>query len=305
MDISIVLPTYKRLDILSKTLKSFQDVDTQDLTWEILVVDNAVDQVTNELVESFKKVLPIQYLTEKNRGKNYALNHAIGFVKGDLIVLTDDDIIADPSWLQEYKSGVARWPKYDVFGGRIVPRWPSNDVPFQGVEEEFFRSSFSIADWNIEEGPYSSGKVWGPNMAVRRRIFEKGHRFDIYVGPSGDNYIMGSETEFTKRMERNGYASVYLPKVKVLHQIREEQIKPKWIYNRAWKYARAEIYHEEKIEVKSIFGAPRYLYKSLFEVALKRLMLILSNKRSQRIILGIRYWMLRGKIYQYRQMQHS
>ena len=43
MDISVVLATYHRPEMLNRTLESFCSLDTKTLKWEVLVVDNAYD----------------------------------------------------------------------------------------------------------------------------------------------------------------------------------------------------------------------------------------------------------------------
>ena len=48
MDISVILATYHRPEILNRTLESFCSLDTNLLKWEVLVVDNAYDIKTQK-----------------------------------------------------------------------------------------------------------------------------------------------------------------------------------------------------------------------------------------------------------------
>ena len=105
MDISVILATYKRPEILSKTLQSFCALETEGLEWEVLVVDNAGDLDTRTTVYRYQHHLPLKYFIELAPGKNNALNHAVKKARGDLFVFTDDDIIADPRWLMEVWEG--------------------------------------------------------------------------------------------------------------------------------------------------------------------------------------------------------
>lgn len=301
MNISVIIPTYQRSTILTKTLESFCGLDTEGITWELFIVDNADDEKTKAICATFDRKLPLQYFVEKKQGKNYAINGVLPQTKGELIVFTDDDIIADPQWLKELWAGSERWPEDHVFGGKIIPHWPDGKEPVKDIREDFFNSSYMQAAWNIEEGPYEAGRVWGPNMAVRRKLFDEGHRFNEDVGPQGENYIMGSETEFTKRMEKMGHRSIYLPQAFVQHQIRNEQVHPRWLYQRAFRYGRADTYHEPQDQVALFLGAPRYLYRRLAELLLKRMAAFLSFNRSKMVNLGIQYWIIRGKIYQFQQ----
>ena len=300
MDISVIMATYKRADLIKQTLESFISLNTRDIIWQLIISDNAGDAQTERIVRSYENRLPLQFLKSSKRGKNAALNSALSKAEGELFVFTDDDIIADPAWLKQLWEGIKRWPEHAVFGGRIEPSWPDGKIPFQGLEPAFINSSYVIANWGISEGPISSGKVWGPNMAIRRTVFDKGYRFNELIGPQGGNYIMGSETELTKRLERDGYGAVYLPKALVYHIIRKEQTKPSWIYGRAFRYGRSDVYEDIQEDVPMVKGVPRYLYRLMMINFLKFIFAALTFQRKKRIECGIDYWMVRGRIYEYR-----
>jgi glycosyltransferase involved in cell wall biosynthesis len=302
MDISVILATYKRKDVLEKTLLSMARMATGGVEWELHVVDNAGDTATGDLVRSFQEKIPVHYWVETKAGKNNALNFGIAKAAGKIVVFTDDDVLVDPNWLSKIDEGLRRWPDDSVFGGKIVPQWPEGKTLRWNFPDAFYQPAFVVADWKIEEGQYDPGKVWGPAMIIRREIFDKGYRFNTTIGPKGrNNYIIGDEVEFTKRLAKDGYRSIYLPKVSVRHQIREEQLAPKWIYQRAFILGRTEAY-EENLEVSNLlWGAPRYLYRLLIIASLKWLhSRLFSNDSNKKINSGVRYWHLYGKFCQSR-----
>src|SRR5215471_5623735 len=71
--------------------------------WKLIVVDNGSTDATREIVESFADRLPLTYLLEPRPGKNAALNAGLDHVEGDLVVFTDDDVLARPDWLVELR----------------------------------------------------------------------------------------------------------------------------------------------------------------------------------------------------------
>jgi GT2 family glycosyltransferase len=296
MDISVVLATYHRPEMLNRTLESFCSLDTKTLKWEVLVVDNAYDIKTREVVYNYRDKLPIEYLLETKRGKSNAVNKAIEVAKGMLFVFTDDDVIADRNWLKEMWEGSKHWRDYSVFGGRILPEFPKGKKIQISEKTSFFKGAYAVADWNIDEGPYQAKNVWGPNMAIRTSIFHQGWRFNPCIGPNGDNYIAGNETELTTRLEKEGIGAIFLTKSIVYHQIRSEQLEIEWLCRRAFINGRTEVWNSGRVRVPLLFGVPRYLVRQLMETHVKRILFFLNTKRSVEMV--IEYWRIKGKIYQ-------
>jgi len=301
MDVSIVISTFHRDESLKKTLESLASIDSDGLHWEVLLIDNAGQRSTQELINRFKDKVSISYYIEKTQGKNYALNHGIPFALADLLVFTDDDVIVDQNWLKELWAGVVRWPEHNVFGGKILPHWPNGKRLPPDIDKNFYYSAYAISNEHYQEGPIPATKVWGPNMAIRRKLFESGRQFNTDIGPSGKNYIMGSETELTSRLEKMGHESIHLPKAFVYHQIRENQLKPKWMFDRAFRLGRSDSYYELQAEAVKVNGVPRYLYRLLFASGLKRLWATLTFNKIQQLNSGIHYWKIKGHIYQHHQ----
>lgn len=85
-------------------------------------------------------------------------------------------------------------------------------------------------------------------MAVRPQVFAAGYRFNERVGPQAGQYIMGSEVEFTCRLERD------------------------WIIQRAYRLGR-HMYHQERTDgadrAPQLFGSPHWKYRNLLEQYLR------------------------------------
>lgn len=246
--------------------------------WEIVIVDNGSTDNTALIINSFTKYLPIKYFLENTPGKNNALNFGIKQVSGELVVLTDDDIIPHENWLIELLNCADTNPDYSIFAGKIMPYWSRQPeewilklVP-QGI-------AFAITDQTLVEGEISASLVWGPNMAIRKSVFTAGFQFDSTIGPNGKNYIMGSETEFTVRLARSGYKSWFCSGAMVQHIIRENQLELNWIKGRAFRYGRGQ-YRKVNNQIKNnqlSLGIPLWvLRKLIFQIAIY-LMALLQN----------------------------
>ncbi|MEW5910831.1 MAG: glycosyltransferase family 2 protein, partial [Thermodesulfobacteriota bacterium] len=300
IDISVILATYKRPEVLEITLNGFCSLESDGLSWELIIVDNADDSRTREVVNGYSSVLPVQYMVEKKRGKNNALNTAIEHARGELFLFTDDDVIVDRRWLLEIREGTRRWPDHMVFGGRILPLYPKDSIDIP-LDERSLNMAFVVADWGFDEGPYQAHKVWGPNMVVRRDIFRTGWRFNPNVGPSGSNYIMGSESEFNERLEKAGYVPIYLPGSLVHHIIREEQLTRKWLYKRAFRYGRfCAVKYANLQNGRLLFHVPIQTLKETLVAFAKFAVSILINDRKRYYRFGVRSYQMAGMVYQFR-----
>lgn len=93
MNVTIVIPTYKRSDYLERLLISISKQTYQD--FEVIVVDDhSPNQDDYKIVlEKFKDTFSkLTYLTnEKNSGAPHSRNRGILLAKGKLIALVDDD----------------------------------------------------------------------------------------------------------------------------------------------------------------------------------------------------------------------
>jgi glycosyltransferase involved in cell wall biosynthesis len=298
--VSILFATYKRDSILRTTLDALTRLDNAAFKYEIIVIDNACEKRVSELVDTYRELLPISYVDESASGKNAALTKGLRFASGKILVFIDDDIVASPSWLNELVAGAERNPGYDLFGGRILPYLSADVIDKHGllnVDDDFIKSAYGIADWKMPEGPVSTGKIWGGNMAVRRSVFEAGINFNPALGPAGNNYIMCGDTEFLERAAHHGFKGLYLPEALVYHQIRQEQLNIAWIKSRAFKYGRGVGRRKPPAMPRKVLGVPLYHLKKYLCTELKNLFGTRQhNEKFVKSIIGVH--MQRGFIYQ-------
>ncbi|NRB40059.1 MAG: glycosyltransferase family 2 protein [Pseudomonadales bacterium] len=286
MDISIVFATYNRDCILERTLQSFTFLDLGKLSIEIILVDNACRTETKQLVAGFDSRLPIVYLEQNKSGKNAAINKGLSYSKGQLIVFTDDDILADERWLLELTRASVEFPEANVFGGAILPDWPeAGDKDFEKIldlEDNFIKAAYVITDTDFKRGLIDPQLIWGANMAVRRMAFEQHNlSFNESVGPNKKNYIMGSETDILKRLSDLGHKAVMVPESIVYHQIRAEQLSMDWIRLRSINMGKTMVANKQVVFGRSVIGGvPLYLYKNLLRHSLLLLLDTIFSKKS-------------------------
>lgn len=102
-DISIIIPTFNRRDILKRTIQNYID-KADSINLEILVVDDGSTDETLLILKDIKQKHPeiFNYFHQKNKGPAAARNLAIKNASGKLILITGDDIIPSENMLLEH-----------------------------------------------------------------------------------------------------------------------------------------------------------------------------------------------------------
>lgn len=301
MDVTVLMATYRRPELLARTLGGYDALEDPGATWRLLVIDNAGDEETRGVVSEHAATVPVEYLAETGPGKNRALNHGLAHATGDLYVFTDDDAVPRRDWLRQLVEGAARWPDVTMFGGRIDPIWPGETLR-EDLDNPFVRGLLTITSWGDDEGPMPWNRVWGPNMAVRAHAFGDGTRFDPGVGPTPREFMLGGEVDLTKRLAARGHQTVYLPDAIVGHQIRPEQLDEAWLARRSFRLGRGVARLQGVPKTPRIAGAPRFLYRELLSAGRDWLSGGLARNAARRCDGRLRFSFSRGKLVQFRAM---
>jgi len=112
VDATVLVATYNRGHLLPGTLAALESqLVPDDLTWEILVVDNNSRDRTREAVASFAGAanVPVRYVLESQQGLSHARNRGVREAHGAVIAFTDDDVLPAPDWLASIAKAFAKW----------------------------------------------------------------------------------------------------------------------------------------------------------------------------------------------------
>jgi glucosyl-dolichyl phosphate glucuronosyltransferase len=231
--ISVIVCTYKRLDMLKIALESlvYQETDGKFL-WDILVVDNDPDCSAKDLVNKLSKSCPVsmRYIVEKNIGLSHARNRGIEESTGGIIAFTDDDVAAAPRWLLEIFNTFSR-TNADCVGGNTLVKWEGN--PMESVKE-CERDLVSL-DWGEKEYRVFGKKLpSGCNIAFNRRVFDEGFCFPIELGRIGSLLLAGEETELFLLLQKEGKSIWYSPKSIIHHRMTGDRLSEGYYIRRAY-----------------------------------------------------------------------
>lgn len=93
--VSVIIPTYRLLPVLSEAIEAVRANSTQDI--QLIVVDNSpdYDDGTRAYCENFDD---ITYLTSDHNSFAHAINVGLDDSVGDYIVWLNNDTIVPPDW---------------------------------------------------------------------------------------------------------------------------------------------------------------------------------------------------------------
>jgi glycosyltransferase involved in cell wall biosynthesis len=241
--VSVVLCTYNRAALLGETLEAMQAMEAvPDCEAEIIVVDNNSSDDTAATVERVARTarIPILYLHEQRQGKSFALNHALTRARGDVLALTDDDVLPAADWLARIVANFREQQLTFVFG-KVRPRWgvkPPPELLTQRAQDIW--GPLAILDYGDKPELYTADNVWqrlpiGANLAFARSALVAigGWRTDL--GKVNNTLISGEDHEIFIRLRRYGlYAGRYDPGVMVRHYVPPNRLTRR--YFRRWYF---------------------------------------------------------------------
>src|SRR4051794_10776747 len=210
--LSVLICTYNRSALLEQTLEALQRACPPDrCTVEVIVVDNNSSDNTREVVRRAGALgpYPVHYLAERQQGKGFALNSGLANAHGEVIALTDDDVLPAGDWLQRIVGNFRASDVVFVFG-KVLPRWEAPPPPeLVTLKARDIWGPLALIDYGDEPVSYDAGSFGkkrlpvGANLALRRQAIEQigGWRTDL--GRGGKKMIAGGDRGLCVRLFRS------------------------------------------------------------------------------------------------------
>jgi len=221
-DLSICVVSWNTKDLLAQCLASVY-ANTQDITFEVFVVDNASGDGSAQMVrERFPQVRLIE--NSENVGFAKANNQAIRESAGRCVLLLNSDTVVQPDALTQMIIFMDAHPDAGIVGGKLL----DPDRSFQASYGDFptFVSELlnitGLAKWLYgryypshppEESCEARAVDWvgGACLMARRTAIEQ-------VGLPDEGYFMYSEeVDWCYRFHQAGWKIYFLPDAQIVH----------------------------------------------------------------------------------------
>ena len=223
--ISVVIATYNRAPLLRAAIDQLRK--QQFLPGdELIIVDNGSTDSTASVLASATRDLPValRVLNESARGKGPALAAGLAAATGDILALTDDDVLVADDWIGKIRRTFSE-PVVALVGGRVDPKWEAAPPAWLNVQEEgcygSMASPLALQHYGDAQELGSRTAV-GANLAIRRTVLQSlgGVRPDL-ARRSGSLFGV-EDQELCHRVDRAGYRCLYRPDVCVRHWVPKE-----------------------------------------------------------------------------------
>ncbi len=196
--VSVIVCSYNGAKTLDRCLASLRHINYPD--YEVILVDDGSKDNTQEIAARHPWVINIR---QENKGLSVARNVGAQAAKGEVIVYTDSDCMADPDWLY-YLVGTLISGDYAGVGG------PNISPP----AEDWIQACVAAAPGgpnHVLLTDVIAEHIPGCNMAFYKWAFDKVGGFDPEYRKAGD------DVDFCWRLQQEGGVIAFSPAAIVWH----------------------------------------------------------------------------------------
>ena len=206
--VTVIIPVRNRPVEIAACLQSLSRLDYPQEKIEVIVIDDASDDNTPDVVSTF----PVHLIPLKeHRQVSFCRNLAAQKANGEILAFLDSDCVAAPLWMRELLPAF-RDPSNGAVGGMVDSY--SNEKGLDRYEK--VKSSLNMGSW-----PKSSREgdqffyLPSCNLLVRRALF-------LELGGFREDMVIGEDVDFSWRLQDQGHHVEYRPVGKVYHKHRNK-----------------------------------------------------------------------------------
>jgi glucosyl-dolichyl phosphate glucuronosyltransferase len=230
--ISIIVPTLNRASSLKLAIASFCHQTLSPDRFEIIVVDNGSTDNTRDVTQAAMDEFPqihIRYICEPEPGLLSGRHCGAAAAAGDILTFVDDDIEANPNWLQAIQTSFDD-PTIQIVGGRNLPKYeaePPAWLEWFWMEHPHGKlcPALSLLDFGEEPHDIDANYIWGLNFSIRKHaLVELGGFHPDCIAKQLQHFQGDGETGLTRKANAVGYRAIYQPQALVFHSVSKDRM---------------------------------------------------------------------------------
>ncbi|MGH1421484.1 MAG: glycosyltransferase family 2 protein [Hyphomonas sp.] len=231
--VTIVIPTFQRLDMLERAVLSAFD---QDFTehYGVLIVDNDPLASAQALAKKLERQAPNQvdfkYVHEPSPGVANARNTALEGTESKFIAFLDDDQSAPREWLRTLLQAQKDFPAAITFGP-VHAALPDNVTKHKKYLIDFFSRTYDHQTGHTNESFGCGNSLMNMDLVPAERPI-----FDVAMNETG-----GEDDVLYSRVRRSGGKFGWCANAPVLEHVPEDRATLKYTLKRAISYGQGPI----------------------------------------------------------------
>ncbi len=209
-EVTIVIPTHNRSDVLMETLEALSASAPPDGGWEAVVVDDGSTDDTSVVIPRWidAHCSPIRYLCQENGGAASARNRGGQDARGRFLIFIDNDIVVGRDFVRQHVETLQTHPGCWVVG-RVTHPPALRTTPFgryrYALGEEFYlRHAAAI--------PIPTTVITAQNLSLPATDFDRLGGFD-----AGFEIASSEDWDLGFRARQAGITLLYHPQIVAVH----------------------------------------------------------------------------------------
>lgn len=266
MNFTVAICTYNGADRLPAVLDHLQNQQgTEDLQWEVLVVDNNSSDATKDVVfhyiEHWHGNGQLNYIFEPKQGVSHARDTAIATAASrDLVGFLDDDNLPSKTWVAEAYTFGQVHPKAGAYGGIIHAKLD------QSPPDYFDRIKILLAVYNHGSQPFQYHRnakprriPAAPGSVIRKQAWQEcitGNLLLLGRDEAGKTMLGACEDlEVMYRIQNSNWEVWHNPKMEVSHHIPSRRLERDYLL----KVARTSALSNHALRTARLHSSQRFL----------------------------------------------
>jgi glycosyltransferase involved in cell wall biosynthesis len=200
VNVSVVISTFNRQRLLVELLEALSTQTLAKDAFEVIVVDDGSKEPVAPALQKLATPYPLRVITQANAGVAAARHRGIEAAAHEIIVVTDDDMLVPPSFLEEHR-------RAHLAGHTVVLGHIGEDEALLAEKPLFERMHAEqlkkfVARYRSDPRAVKGVHVCTGNVSFRRSEYLRVGGFDRTLGRSEDR-------ELGTRLEKSGARLIF------------------------------------------------------------------------------------------------
>jgi glucosyl-dolichyl phosphate glucuronosyltransferase len=247
---SVIVPTRNRAKQLQACLASLTRQTALADSFEVIVIDNGSNDETSAVARAFDGPLQLRLVHESEPGLHVGRHAGARMARSDVLMFCDDDIEADPGWVEAVVRRFAE-PDVALVGGNDRPAFSQAPPPWlalwwaQPMAHGRALAALSVLDFGSGAFDIDPAWVWGCNFSVHRAALNAARGFHPDGMPTDRLRWRGDGEMHVGRVVRaHGWRTVFDGAASVSHRVDENRMTQAYFEQRAFAQGISDSYAE-------------------------------------------------------------